>query len=56
MPRRTHQIPARVGQEIPKCRCGAVPRAEPLLPTLPTTVPAFTRCPGLTLTVCKWEP
>jgi len=45
-PRRTHQISAAVGHEIPKCKCGAVPRALPDDPIEPNVCPALTAKPG----------
>jgi hypothetical protein len=44
-PRLTHQISFSVGHEIPKCKCGLVPLADPELPTSPNLVPAVTRNP-----------
>jgi hypothetical protein len=34
-PRLTHHVSAGVGHEIPKCKCGDVPRALPVAPTEP---------------------
>jgi hypothetical protein len=58
MPRRTHQMPGRVGQEMPKWRWTAVTLAEPELPMRPSTWPARTLVPGAIPAAIapRWEP
>jgi hypothetical protein len=58
MPLRTHQMPGRVGQEMPKCRWTGVILADPVLPIRPRSCPALTLAPGTIprATAYRWEP